>query len=57
MFRLFRIVVEIPALDRLMDYLDAQQQGEIDAGAAQVLALTQRLSQSGTQLGTVIKEK
>ncbi len=55
-FRLFGIEVSIPALDRLMNYLEAQEQAEIDATEAQVKALSQRLSNSSTQLGVVIKE-
>lgn len=48
--RLFGFVLEIPALDRLMDYLEARQQREIDASTAQVQALASRLSQANAKL-------
>ncbi len=57
MFSTLRILVEIPALDRLMDFLDAAQQQEINALNAQVQSLTQRLHNSNTSLdGTIAKE-
>ena len=45
MFRIFRVSVDFPALDRLVTYLEAAQQKEIDAMAAQVRDLTAQLSQ------------
>lgn len=47
--------VDIPALDRLMDYLDAARQREIDALADQVRDLTARLSTTSTELGNSIE--
>ncbi len=49
-FRLFRIVVEFPALDRLLDYLKAHDQAELDAATEQIVKLTERLKQSGAKL-------
>lgn len=49
MFRIFRIFIEFPALDRLMDYLEAARQKELDDLAAQ-------LNQSSDGLAAVIKE-
>jgi hypothetical protein len=31
MWTLFKLVVEIPALDRFMDYIEATQQKDVDA--------------------------
>jgi uncharacterized coiled-coil protein SlyX len=57
MWRIFRIVVEVPALDRLMDYLEAAQQEELDLMEEQVRQLTARLSKSQTALqGAITKE-
>lgn len=59
MFRAFRVfLVEIPALDRLMNYLEAAEQREIDAASEQVDTLTADLKQSQTALqGAIPKEK
>ncbi len=45
---MFRIT--IPALDRLMDYLEGNQQREIDALNDKVAALTTQLAQHRGQL-------
>lgn len=47
--------VDIPALDRLLDYLEATQQKEIDALADQVRDLTARLSTTSAELGNSIE--
>lgn len=58
MFRIGRILVEIPALDRLMNYLEAADQREIDGLSDRVTALTTELKQSQTSLqGALPKEK
>ncbi len=57
MFRLFRIIVEIPALDRFLDYLEAQSQTEVDTATAALAALAARLASTNTRLlGAINKE-
>lgn len=46
----FVLVLQIPALDRLLSYLEAQQQAQIDSLVAQVTALTQQLKQHSEAL-------
>jgi hypothetical protein len=46
MRRFFRFVIEIPALDRLMDYLEAGQQQEVDDLTARLRASNERLKAS-----------
>lgn len=38
MFRLFRIIVEFPALDRFREFLEAKEQVEIDRAVVQLKA-------------------
>lgn len=45
MFRQIRILVDIPALDRLLAFLEAGQQSEVDKSSALIAALTMRLQQ------------
>lgn len=47
---LFRIQVDIPALDALVEYLTATQQAEIDAVNSKVEALEGVLERSRTRL-------
>ncbi len=56
MFRLFGISVEVPALDRLLDYLEGKKQAEINSMSAQVNALTLRLSTHRTGLESAIEK-
>jgi len=44
------ITVDIPALDRLVAYLEGQQQQQIDALTAQVQKMTAGLSKSSSEL-------
>ena len=53
--RMFRIFVDIPALDRLVTYLEANQQAEIDGLTVQVKALTERLSKANSTLAAAIE--
>jgi hypothetical protein len=46
MFRLFRLVIDFPALDRLMDFLESSQQKEVDALTARLRATNARLRAS-----------
>lgn len=55
MFRIFRVAVEFPALDRLLDYLQAQQQAEVDALTQRVDAATTALAQSRARLDLSLK--
>ncbi len=57
MFRLFGISVEVPALDRLLDYLEGKKQAEIDSLSAQVNALTLRLQTHRTGLESAIEKE
>jgi hypothetical protein len=50
-----RIIVEIPALDRLVTYLEGAQQVQIDSLSEQVAALTQALQTHRTGLETAIE--
>lgn len=56
MFQLPVLRIEIPAMDRLLDYLEGKQQADIDSLTAQLSALTQRLQTTNTRLETAIKE-
>jgi uncharacterized coiled-coil protein SlyX len=49
--------IDVPALDRLVDYLTAKQQTEIDALAARVAQLTQALKQSSTHLEASVENQ
>ncbi len=55
-FSNFRLVVEIPSLDRLIDFLTSGQQSEVDAAASQVSQLTARLKKSGDALAAQEKK-
>lgn len=57
MFRLPVLMIDIPALDRLLDYLEGKQQADIDSATAQLSALAQRLQTTNTRLETATKEK
>lgn len=58
MLRIFRLLIEFPALDRFTTYLEAAEQREIDAASDQVDSLTADLKQSQTSLqGAIPKEK
>lgn len=52
---MFRIFVDIPSLDRLVTYLEAKQQVEIDGLATQVKVLTNQLVRSSTELNAAIE--
>jgi hypothetical protein len=54
MYRSIRI--DFPALDRLIDYLEAAQQAEVDLAASQVQQATERLAKSRETLGQIEKE-
>lgn len=45
--------VNFPALDRLVDYLDGIQQGQIDQATAALTALRGRLKTANDRLSTV----
>lgn len=47
--------IQIPALDRLVDYLLAEDQKEIDAATAAVQAIAARLKKSNLALEAKIK--
>ena len=49
MFRLFRLVIDFPALDRLIDFLEADRQKDIDALTARLRASTASLKASTQQ--------
>jgi len=51
---LFTIRVDVPALDRLVNFLQTSQQAQIDAITAQLGQQTQRLNQSSTALKGVV---
>ncbi len=51
------IRVDIPALDRLVDYLTASDQPEVDAMAAQVRSATDALRQSTEALQGAIQTR
>jgi hypothetical protein len=44
------IVIDFPALDRLLDYLSALDQGKIDTLTGQVDALAQRLKTANEKI-------
>jgi hypothetical protein len=50
------ILVDIPALDRLVAYLESADQGKIDAAAELTSTLTARLAASSQKLKTSIGE-
>ena len=54
MFRTVRI--DFPALDRLIDFLEAAQQAEVDLAASQIQQATERLAKSRLSLGQIEKE-
>jgi len=56
MFRIAKITVEIPALDRLLDFLEANQQKEIDTLSDQVARATQTLKQSTDRLQKAVSK-
>lgn len=52
------VVVQIPALDRLLNYLEGQQQAQINILEAQAAALIQQLKQHTDALeGAVAKDQ
>lgn len=55
--RLFVVNVEFPALDRLLDYLEAAEQKEIDALTLQAEQLLTRLEQSRKTLQNFISKE
>jgi hypothetical protein len=57
--RLLRIAVDFAALDRLVDYLEAQaqEQAEINALRQQVEQLTNTLAQHRSSLKTAIEKE
>lgn len=56
MFRLLRVLVDIPALNRLLDFLEADEQSDVDAMTVQVRAAKVRLTQSNAALRAKIQE-
>ncbi len=48
--------VRIPALDRLLDYLEARDQSGVDAATALVVALTSRLKDTKNALQTSLNK-
>ena len=52
-----RIIVEIPALDRLVTYLEAAQQAQVDSLSEQVATLTDALSTHTTGLEAAIEKE
>jgi hypothetical protein len=50
------IKVEIPALDRLVTYLEDQQQKEIDALTAQVQKFTSGLGKTSSELQSSVDQ-
>lgn len=56
MFRLAKILVEIPALDRLLDFLEANQQKEVDALGDQIAQATSTLHKSTDRLQKAVKK-
>ncbi len=51
------ITIKIPALDRLMDYLEASQQAEIDAATQKLNLATQQERLANTQLEVNIQKE
>ncbi len=49
--------IDIPALDRLVDYLNGVNQKQLDALTAQVAGLTVRLKASNDALQVILKGK
>jgi hypothetical protein len=50
------IRIDFPALDRLIDFLEAAQQTEVDLATSQVQQATVRLAKSRGSLGQIEKE-
>lgn len=50
MFRILRILVEIPALDRLLDRIDAAEKAENAQVQAKIDALTKRVNDLSARL-------
>ncbi len=57
MLRILTVVIQIPALDRLVTYLETKDQAVVDAATTQVQALTQRLAAANTKLGAAIEKE
>jgi len=56
MFRIFRVLIDFPALDRLMNYLEAEQQKDIDSATARINEVAQRLKTARERLSEIEKE-
>jgi hypothetical protein len=50
------IRIDFPALDRLIDFLEANQQAEVDSATSQIQHDTERLAKSRVRLGQIEKE-
>jgi sialic acid synthase SpsE len=50
------IRIDFPALDRLIDFLEAAQQAEVDLAKSQIQQATERLTKSREKLGQIAKE-
>jgi hypothetical protein len=48
--------IDFPALDRLIDYLEATQQAEVNLATLQIQQATERLKKSRVSLGQIEKE-
>lgn len=57
MFSLGTITIQVPALDRLLDYLQGIQQGNVDAATVQIVALNARLKQSNDRLAVAVQNE
>lgn len=55
-FRMLNITIHIPALDRLMNYLEAAQQAEVNSLRDTVVVLNARLKQSNDRLGQTLAQ-
>lgn len=53
----FTLTVEVPALDRLLDWLDASQQDHIDALTAKVVSVTTSLADARKALELKIAQE
>lgn len=51
------VTVDIPAITRLVDYLEGAQQKQLDSQSAQITALTQKLQPHTTGLQTAIDQE
>lgn len=53
---LMPFIIRIPALDRLIDFLEARQQAEIDILTIRIKAFTQELRKSNQALQAILNK-